>query len=406
MPTVKQDIRNIYSNATAAGMSQMKENIVDVIDAIDPRDIPLLSVLGFGQEASASAGADSLKFPCIQPQHTWLNDQLIPSVSLVVSSSGGPPVTSVVVTAGEGTLFDGTANAEDIIMIENGHYKVTAVSTDTLTVAALDATSPAAPANGATIYIIGNASKEAILATDLTFESTVTTSTSNFTQIFSDIVQVSGSWQATEQYGINDPFSRETDKKIKELVIRLERAAHYGRRSTSLPTTNGTPFRRMGGLWNYIRNGSGAIATDGTGGTLTESRLLDLLQSIWVAGGKPDTIWVGPRQKRALNNFLVPFVTTGRTEGVAGVIVGRYESDFGDVNVVLDRYLKPDDLIVTTNEFLGIGPLKGNGESRALSIMPLPQRGDFQESLLIGEYTMEVRNNTQAHGWLYNLATS
>lgn len=412
MPTVKQDIRNIYSNGTATGPNPVKEDISDVIDAIDPRDTPMLAMLGWANEASASTGADSLRFPCIQPQHTWLNDELIPSVSAVASSSGGPPVTSIVVTTGEGVYFDGTANAEDIIMVENAHYKVTGVSTDTLTVAALDGESPAAPATGATIYIIGNASKEGILASDLTFEHTVTTQTVNYTQIFSDLVQVSGSWQATEQYGVDDPFNREVDKKIKEIVIRLERAAHYGRRSSTsagaaaFPTSNATPFRRMGGLWFYIRDAAGAIVDDASSGALTESRLLDLLQDIWTAGGKPDTIWVGPRQKRALNNFLIPFVHTSRTEGVAGVVVGRYESDFGDLNVVLDRYLKPDDLVVTSNEYLGIGPLKGNGENRALAFEPLPKRGDFREAMLIGEYTMEVRNNLRAHGWLHSLATS
>lgn len=411
MPTVLQETastgsRNIYSNASASGPTPMKQDISDVIDAIDPRDIPLLSVLGFGAEASASAGADSLRFPCIQPVHSWLNDELIPSVSLVVSSSGGPPVTSVVVTAGEGEYFDGTANAEDIIMIENGHYKITSISNDTLTVAALDSTSPAAPAVGATIYIIGNASREGILSTELTFEHTVTTQTDNYTQIFSDYVSVSGSWQSTEQYGVDNPFDREVDKKIKETVIKLERAAHYGRRSSSVPTSNATPFRRMGGLWYFLRGVSGTNATDAGGGSLTESRLLDMLQDIWTDGGKPDTIWVGARQKRAINNFILPFVQTSRTESTAGVIVGRYESDFGDVKVVLDRYLKPDDVVITTDEYLGIGPLKGNGRSRALSIEDMPKRGDLTEAFIVGEYTMEVRNNQRAHGWLYNLASS
>lgn len=412
MPTTLRETastgsRNIFSAGTNTGPTPMKQDISDVIDAIDPRDIPLLSVLGFGAEASAAAGADSLRFPCIQPVHSWLNDELIPSVSLVVSSSGGPPVTTVNVTTGEGTYFDGTANAEDIIMIENGHYKVTTVATDALTVASLDGTSPAAPAVGATIYIIGNASREGILSTEHTFEHTVTTQTDNYTQIFSDYVSVSGSWQSTEQYGVDNPFDREVDKKIKETVIKLERAAHYGRRSASpFPSSNATPFRRMGGLWYYLRGVSGTNATDAGGGSLTESRLLDILQDCWTDGGKPSTIWVGARQKRALNNFILPFVQTSRTEGVAGVVVGRYESDFGDLKVVLDRYLKPDDVVVTTDEYLGIGPLKGNGRSRALSIEDMPKRGDLTEAFIVGEYTMEVRNNQRAHGWLYNLASS
>ena len=407
--------RGMYSGSSTgfvptSSPTALKLDISDVIDAIDPRDIPLLAVLGFGAEAGPAAGADSLRFPCIQPQHSWLNDNLIPSISLVVSSTGGPPVTTVNVTTGEGNFF----NADDIIMIENGHYTITSISTDALTVVALDSTTPAAPAVGATIYILGQASNDGALATSFQESSTVTTQTNNFTQIFFDVVRVGGSWEATEQYGIDNPFDRETDKKIKEVVIKLERDAHYGRRTTAMPTTNADPARRMGGLWYYIRStlagtsesGSQPTVFNAGGGAMAESRLLDALQNVWALGGKPDTIWVGARQKRAINNFLVPFVRTERTDSVAGVVVGRYESDFGDVKVVLDRYMKPDDLLITTNEYLGIGPLKGNGKSRAFSIEKLPRRGDLDESQIIGEYTMEVRNNTRAHAWIYNLATS
>jgi len=415
MPTPLGGIRDIYNDAGAGtyGPSPVREDISDVIDAIDPREIPFLSVLGFGQEAGAAAGADSLRFPCIKPQHAWLNDELVPSVSLVVSSSGSP-VTSIVVTTGEGAFF----SVGDIVMVpgatnsEMYHFRVTVVSTDTLTVVQADNTdsTPTLIASAQTIYLLGNSLGEGILHTDLTSKSTQTTQTTNFTQIFMDVVRVAGSWESTEQYGIDNPFDRETDKKIKETVIKLERAAHYGRRTaTTFPTADaavGGAARRMGGLWHYIWDASGTNKTDAAGGALTESRLIDLLQDIWTDGGKPDTVWVGARQKRALNNFLVPFVRTERTENTAGIIVGNYESDFGDVKVVLDRYVHPSDLVITTNEYIGIGPLKGNGKSRAFSIEKLPRRGDLDEAQIIGEYTMEVRNNTRAHGWLYELATS
>lgn len=408
MPTVvgggdsTADSRHLFSNGDANGPSPMKEDISDVIDAIDPRDTPMLAVLGFGQEAGPAAGADSLRFPCIQPQHSWLNDSLIPSVSAVVSSSGGPPVTGVTVTAGEGEYF----NVNDIILIEEGHYRISSISNDTLTVAAVDSETPAAPATGATIYVLGNAQVEGQLAANLVESSTVTEQTTNFTQIFMDVVRVAGSWEATEQYGISNPFDRETDKKIKEVVLKLERAAHYGRRTATFPTSNAQPARRMGGLWHFIRDDANAITSDANGASFNESRLLDLLEEIWAAGGRPDKIYVGSKQKRAMNNFTVPFVNMNRTDSTAGVIVGRYESDFGDIDIVLDRYVKPTDAIVCTTEYLGLGPLKGNGNSRAFSLEKLPRRGDLEEAMILGEYTMEVRNNTRAHGWIFDLAAS
>ena len=63
-------MRTIFDSAYT-----QKQNVSEFIDAIDPRDIPLLSMLGMGSEAgTAVAGADSLAFPCINPTHTWQSD--------------------------------------------------------------------------------------------------------------------------------------------------------------------------------------------------------------------------------------------------------------------------------------------------------------------------------------------
>ena len=64
------------------------------------------------------------------------------------------------------------------------------------------------------------------------------------------------------------------------------------------------------------------------------------------------------------------------------------------------------DLIVVQKEFLGIGALKGNGNDRSFFVQPVPVRGDMQEAAITGEYTMEVRNATRAHGWIYDLSTT
>ena len=162
----------------------------------------------------------------------------------------------------------------------------------------------------------------------------------------------------------------------------------------------------MGGLFSYIRNNASSNLQDASSAKLTEKLLVDCLQDIWDDGGNPDTILVNATQKRVLSSFASPYVRTDRNENALGVIVGTYESEFGNLDIVLDRYVKPADLIIVQKEYLGIGALKGNGNDRSFFTTPVPVDGDRQIATITGEYTMEVRNATKAHGWIHTLSTT
>ena len=162
----------------------------------------------------------------------------------------------------------------------------------------------------------------------------------------------------------------------------------------------------MGGLYGFIKTGASANVTDASDAKLTEKTLMDALQDIWNDGGKPDTILVNATQKRVLSSFASPYVRTDRTESALGVIVGTYESEFGDLDIVLDRYVQAEDLIIVQKEYLGIGALKGNGNDRSFFTTPVPVDGDRQIAAITGEYTMEVRNADKAHGWIHSLSTT
>lgn len=399
MVAINSGMRTIFDGAYTE-----RQNISEFIDAIDPRDIPLLAMLGWGSDAgSVSAGADSLSFPCITTTYTWQNDQLVPKEGTLTASY----------TSGGGTLTVGTTQvwyikADDQLMVNNVHYIVTSINTGagTVAVTVLDGSSDANHASGDRWMNLGQIRLDgADFATG--FLSTDLSSTSNYTQIFHEIVSVSGTSESTEKFGITDEFDREFAKKFEEMVISMELAAHYGR-ANSLPADNSTKAnaRRFGGLWSFIRNNSSANRTDALGALLTEKMLVDLLQEIWNDGGNPDTILVGATQKRVLSSFAAPYVRTQRTEDTVGVIVGTYESEFGNLDIVLDRRLNATDLVVLQKEYIGIGPLKGNGNDRSFFVTPIPTSGDSRKAAITGEYTMEVRNADRAHGWIYNLGTT
>ena len=334
-------MRTIFDSAYT-----QKQNVSEFIDAIDPRDIPLLSMLGMGSEAgTAVAGADSLAFPCINPTHTWQSDELIPSKATLTGADSGSPYTTVTV----GTTAINYFNIGDLVELNGTYGEISAVNTSggAFTIVEADGSaSLAANAVGDVVYNLGSLRLDGSAFTTV-YSSTDLTSSSNYTQIFHDAVSVSGTSEATEKFGITNEFDREFAKKFQEVVIKLERAAHYGL-ANSLPANNTdvTTVRRMGGLFSYIRNDANANRTDASSAKLTEKILVDTLQDIWDDGGNPDTILVNATQKRVLSSFASPYVRTDRMDSGVGVIVGTYESEFGNLDIVLDRYVKPADLII------------------------------------------------------------
>ena len=108
-------------------------------------------------------------------------------------------------------------------------------------------------------------------------------------------------------------------------------------------------------------------------------------------------------QRQCLIQALTAYARLeGFTEERYGGIVSRYRNSFGEYQIVVDRHLRNQDILFLTRKFIGIGPL---GE-RSFKVKLLPETGDYHQWYLLGEYTMEVRNATRAHGWIHNLATS
>lgn len=394
-PTVTEGLRTIFD-----GSYTEKLNVSEFIDAIDPRDVPFLSMLGWSNTGAVSSGADSLAFPCFNTTHTWQNDQLIPAEGTVGSAytSGGGTLT---LDSGEGDYV----KVGDQLKVNNVYYEVGGVSGDDITVVVLDGSSDDDHAVGDKWFNLGTLRLDGAGWRD-TYQSTSLSSTSNFTQIFHEEVAVSGTSESVEKYGITNEFEREFAKKFQEMVIRLEKAAIYGL-ANSLPSSNNdlTTVRRMGGLANFLRNNSDAIRHDATSNRLTEKMLVDQLEEVYRAGGKPTMIMASPLQVRIIDSWATPYVRTQRSEDTVGVIVSSYMSRFGELEVVMNRHMADDDVVILTPEFLGIGPLSGNGNSRAFFTTPIPVDGDRRKAAVTGEYTMEVRNAERGHAWIYNLST-
>lgn len=415
VPTVKDGERNPYDSGGPFIL-----DLTNHIDFVAPeRDTPFLSMVGFGasagETASASIGANSLQEKCTSFKHSWLNDTLVPSSGTIETAhadAGAAGASGTVdVTAAASLYF----RVDDIIRVHSTSvavaevdrdlfFIITAINTSNgnLTVTALNEDQTAEV--GDSWYLMGNA-KVVGAAANTTGKTTVLTQTDNYTQIFQDDATVTGTEEATEQYGITDPMARETEKTFERMVVQFERAVTWGQRISAVPATSATASR-MGGFFYYTRTASGALNSDLAGAPITLKAIDDIAQTLWEAGGTPDTLMVSVTGLRELQKFNQGYVRVdkGSMESrAAGLIVDRIETATGlCFDIMLNRHIGKGDFLFVSRNHLGVGPLAGNGVSRHFKAAELPWDGqDSRRVNIRGEYTMEVKNHTTHHYWLY-----
>jgi len=163
-----------------------------------------------------------------------------------------------------------------------------------------------------------------------------------------------------------------------------------------------------GGTALALGTASGLAFTEPTGTALTTDVVGDLMQLVYDNGGITEqetaTLLVNSSQKRALTHAYADaygkFHETSRTVG--GVSVDTIMTDFGTLNVMLDRHVPQDVIIVTSLEqlapvFLSIGS-KG-----VFFEEPLAKVGASDAVQLYGEIGFAY-GNERAHGVLTGLA--
>ncbi|WUI02103.1 DUF5309 domain-containing protein [Spirillospora sp. NBC_00431] len=158
---------------------------------------------------------------------------------------------------------------------------------------------------------------------------------------------------------------------------------------------------KPGGTAIAFSTDGGAVVTKNA--ALTEMMLLDLLQTVWENGGiqmsDTATIMVNGSLKRALTKIFITdkgFQETSRDVG--GVHVMTIETDFGRLNIMLNRWMPSSVLQVVSLEecapvFL---PIPGKG---FLFTEPLGKAGAAEKFQIYGEVGLKY-GNEKTHGKL------
>lgn len=355
------------------------------IQLIDPFDVGLLSYIGM----------NSLDKTAAATSHQWMEDSLRPLTSTILDNPLGSGATTINVAASTGINF----RTNDVVKIDDELIRITAdPAADALTTIASPngrgwgGSTAVTHALNAVIEIVSVAYLEGN-ATPGIARTVVKTSKVNYTQIFEDVVQVSATLEAVDQWNPGSEYARQLSKTMKSLMILLDKTLIYGK-----PTAgSATVPRSMGGIRHFITTN----VVSASGAQLSESLLLSVLNLTYDAGGQVKCFVMRLKQKQALNKFLDPNRRTGMDDTRAGAIVDSYLWDQGVVDVVIDRWYPADEVALLDTEHIGFGPL----QTRQLTHEILPKSSrEVQKGEISGEYTAEVKSET-AHGRLTTLAT-
>ena len=369
-------------------LPELAEDVSDIVGIVSPYETPLLDALGDPQRVATST------------HHEWLEDSLLTNKSIIAAEPVAPdnddtftvPDHTVfrvgdlvkVMATGEVMLITGAFGMPDIITVTRGYGN----------------TSVRPIHQGHELLIIGNGAHEGAEADAARF--TVRRRRGNWTQIFSKTVLVSGSDLAVRQLAVADELDYQKQERLRELLRDLENTVLHGVVNPIGPEGDAILRRTMGGLLSQIQSNFFMPGIDGfpAGPALDEAMLNQALRRIWEnSSANVDLIVVNGYQKRRISSFIQSLQRYGSAEDSYRNRVSTYESDFGVQRVVLSRWIPADMVLLLDSSRINVLPLAG----RSFHYKPLAATGDFEKGVVLGEYTVEMKNQ-EAHGVISGLS--
>ncbi len=376
-----------YSAGTT--LPELAEDVSDLVGIVSPYETPLLDALGDPMREATST------------HHEWLEDELLPNKDAINDSTFTDPAADTDFVVDNGSRF----RVGDQIQVEGSEelMLVTAIDGNTLTVVRGYAGTTAEDlVDNQVINILGNAALEGDDKPGVRFSNR--SRCGNYTQIFTAVVEVSGTDMAASQLGLADEMDYQKQERLRELLRDLENTVVNGGEPASDPQGSGSVRRSMKGVIQHLSTNVFHTGDSGfpTGTDLNEAKINYVLRRIWEnSNGNVNLIVVGGFQKRKINTFCSENRTFAANDTTFTDMVSIYESDFGICRIITSRWVPQDAVLLLDSSRVSVLPLAG----RSFHFKPLASSGDYECGELISEYTLELKNET-AHGLIRDLVTS
>lgn len=370
--------RAIYDTLNGqAVFDGVAEDVSDLITMISPSETPLLDRIGDSEFSAKST------------LHEWLEDSLNPSTIICT-------VALATTTLGSALLTDAAGNAMaphlqvgmQVKINTSGEYVQITVIDKTNNVCSFSrgfgSTTATTYAAGAEWFILGPVALEGADVAEETGRARVRKN--NYAQIFKKDVIVSGTLEAVTQLGgVGSEFDRQKTMRMRELLRDLEKTVVHGL-SSGNSLGSSTAYRTMKGLWNFLATN---VVTTGIT-SVTPGWLNDVIKEAWQEGDVPNLIVCDANWRALIDGFNTTRIEAHNAEE-ARVYRNRvtlFESSYGTHEVITSRWMSANSLMVISTDRIKVVPLQG----RSFQFLPIARTGDAQRGSLVGEYTLEVRN--------------
>lgn len=327
-------------------------------------------------------------------KYEWTERESRPTKAKVASATVAADATSFYVDT------SGVFNVDDVLRKPDGEVViVTGVSGGTLLTVAAWTGTPETMVLGDTVVRIGVAARQGADADDMVIQGN--TDLFNYTQIFEDVVHLSGTQRNALIRG-DETQSELIERKQKELAEVLQNALIMGVRNVNVADKRYT----LGGLKYFVDtyapqnvvNFGGSWAVDAT----VIGKFEDAVELIALNGGAKPTIYMGYKALRKFRMIQDDILKGSRDDKERGIgVVDTYLSQLGRLDIVqiVDRSNLFDDAIFFVDESkVGYKAMRNRGWFTE----ELAKSGDSYKWQVLGEYTVKVET-PKILSYMYNL---
>lgn len=201
--------------------------------------------------------------------------------------------------------------------------------------------------------------------------------TQSYAQNFIKYVVVPDTLQDVQIQGMKKAYQYFSKKAMKELALDMEMAL-----VSQTPQGPAQP-RKLTGMTAAITTN---VLDAGGAEALTEDLFNDLLQAAWNQGGEPSVVLVNSSQKRVISQFTGGTVKNLDAKDKKLVMgVDWLDTDFGEVKVVLTRYLAQSAVLAIDPSLWELAWLK------RVKHEPMGKQGDNTRGMLVGRLALGCR---------------
>lgn len=379
------------------GDVRFREDLSPVVDQLllTSDDMKFLSMVNFLPKIKSIFGK-----PVLSQKHEWLDDEARADYVTIATGADGAKwdTDNIIAAMPMVTAECNKLRVGDVLLLDQDEVVIveavnTAAQTIDLIARGHGSSTAAVLAHDSThvAKIIGNAQVEN--ADPLSADNTTPTEAFNYTQIFEDSAEVTGTVRRSKAVQ-GDYLDYSVVKKLKEAIVSLNRAMWEGLKNLDGTNKIGT----MGGAREFA-----STQVSNVGGALTLDKLYAAVIVHVDAGNFPSAIHASAKIIGDIEQLFVGNVRYKESEKRAGMSVASVSMMGYTVELHMDRHARSTEFLIMDYNRCAFGALEGGEyESGNFASYPILNKRNGKQiaTQVLGEYTMRCSNKgvTRAYG--------